>query len=112
MVRKQPYPGLCGMPCWIVIGRLIHFPNLVTTRRHSYIVLGVAVCVGNGVAEGTGVGVTRRVVTSDPAMLNAILRTTNKLMTQAIIRFLLSLPVLRTIPPVSDLRQSLYHSRI
>lgn len=53
---------------------------------HRHETPGVGVWVGTGVGEGLGVGVTRRVPTSAPAILSAMLRTTSKLMIQAIIR--------------------------
>jgi hypothetical protein len=70
----------------------------------NHVVPGVGVCVGNDVGEGLGVGVTRRDVTSDPAILNAILRTTSKLMTQATTRFRCSVER-RTIPPLITCRR-------
>ncbi|MGD8967765.1 MAG: hypothetical protein PVI07_09685, partial [Anaerolineae bacterium] len=75
-----------------------------TTRGRHHVVPGVGVCVGNDVGAGLGVGVPRRRVdTSDPAMLSAILRTTSMLMTQATMRFRCSVER-RTKPPLMTRR--------
>ncbi|MGD8245053.1 MAG: hypothetical protein PVI63_07665 [Anaerolineae bacterium] len=52
-----------------------------TMHNGGHVVSGVGVWVGNDVGAGVGVGVTRRVLTSDPARLKAILKTTSKLIT-------------------------------
>jgi hypothetical protein len=74
-----------------------------TVGRGYHVVPGVGVCVGKDVGEGRGVGVTRRVPTSDPAILNAMLRTTSKLITQAMMRFRRCLERC-TIPPLISRR--------
>lgn len=82
-------------------GQLKDRPDFATDQLCYHIVLGVGVGVGNDVGEGKGVGVTRGGDISDPAMPKAILRTTNTLMIQAMIRFRLSCE-LRTTPPVTS----------
>lgn len=93
-IRPETHARLCANPA---VSPIIYSGPRRGMMR-PYVGLGVGVCVGNDVGEAAGVGVTRRPDTRAPAMLNAILRTTSRLITQATMRVRRSVEPLTTPP--------------